>query len=186
MSLVSWASARWYGPEDKGFETLAEDVVAFMGKTHPEGNYTFKVNARRARKDYPMLSMEVNAALGEKLLKAFPETKVDVHDPEIVVNVEIRDEIYVYSKIIPGPGGMPVGANGKAMLLLSGGIDSPVAGYMVAKRGVLIDAVYFHAPPYTSERAKAEGCGSGKDHFQIYRTDQSSCGEFYRYSALHL
>ena len=140
--------------EDKGFETLAEDVVAFMGKTHPEGNYTFKVNARRARKDYPMLSMEVNAALGEKLLKAFPETKVDVHNPEIVVNVEIRDEIYVYSKIIPGPGGMPVGANGKAMLLLSGGIDSPVAGYMVAKRGVLIDAVYFHAPPYTSERAK--------------------------------
>ena len=140
--------------EDKGFEALAEDVVAFMGKTHPEGNYTFKVNARRARKDYPMLSMEVNAALGEKLLKAFPETKVDVHNPEIVVNVEIRDEIYIYSKIIPGPGGMPVGANGKAMLLLSGGIDSPVAGYMVAKRGVLIDAVYFHAPPYTSERAK--------------------------------
>ena len=140
--------------EDKGFEALAEDVVAFMGKTHPEGNYTFKVNARRARKDYPMLSMEVNAALGEKILKAFPETKVDVHNPEIVVNVEIRDEIYIYSKIIPGPGGMPVGANGKAMLLLSGGIDSPVAGYMVAKRGVLIDAVYFHAPPYTSERAK--------------------------------
>ena len=73
-----------------------------MGKTHPEGNYTFKVNARRARKDYPMLSMEVNAALGEKILEAFPETKVDVHNPEIVVNVEIRDEIYVYSKIIPG------------------------------------------------------------------------------------
>ena len=158
--------------EDKGFEALAEDVVAFMGKTHPEGNYTFKVNARRARKDYPMLSMEVNAALGEKILKAFPETKVDVHNPEIVVNVEIRDEIYIYSKIIPGPGGMPVGANGKAMLLLSGGIDSPVAGYMVAKRGVLIDAVYFHAPPYTSERAKqkvialmekmAEYCGRMK------------------------
>ena len=73
--------------EDKGFEALAEDVIAFMGKTHPEGNYTFKVNARRARKDYPMLSMEVNAALGEKILKAFPETKVDVHNPEIVVNV---------------------------------------------------------------------------------------------------
>lgn len=89
--------------EDKGFEALAEDVIAFMGKTHPEGNYTFKVNARRARKDYPMLSMEVNAALGEKILKAFPETKVDVHNPEIVVNVEIRDEIYIYSKIIPVP-----------------------------------------------------------------------------------
>ena len=140
--------------EDKGFETLAEDVVAFMGKTHPEGNYTFKVNARRARKDYPMLSMEVNAALGEKLLKAFPETKVDVHDPEIVVNVEIRDEIYVYSKIIPGPGGMPVGANGKAMLLLSGGIDSPVAAWTMAKRGLRLDAIHFASPPYTSPRAE--------------------------------
>ena len=79
---------------------------------------------------------------------------VDVHHPEITLNVEIREKIYIYSKIIPGPGGMPVGTNGKAMLLLSGGIDSPVAGYMIAKRGVKIDAVYFHAPPYTSERAK--------------------------------
>ena len=77
-----------------------------------------------------------------------------VHKPEVVINVEIRNQINVYSTVIPGPGGMPVGTNGKAMLLLSGGIDSPVAGYMIAKRGVTIDATYFHAPPYTSERAK--------------------------------
>ncbi len=140
--------------EDKGFEALAEDVLRFLAEVYPEGNYTFKVNARRARKDYPMQSMEINAALGERILDAFPNTKVDVHDPEVLLNVEIREQVYLYSKIIPGPGGMPVGCNGKAMLLLSGGIDSPVAGYMIAKRGVLIDAVYFHAPPYTSERAK--------------------------------
>ena len=80
--------------------------------------------------------------------------KVDVHKPELRINVEIREEVYIYSRIIPGPGGMPIGTNGSAMLLLSGGIDSPVAGYMIAKRGVSIDATYFHAPPYTSERAK--------------------------------
>lgn len=140
--------------EDRGFAALAEDVAGFMKEAYPEGNFTFKVNARRARKDYPMQSMEINCALGEKILDTFPEARVDVHSPQILLNVEIREEIYIYSQVIPGPGGMPVGANGKAMLLLSGGIDSPVAGYMVAKRGVLIDAVYFHAPPYTSERAK--------------------------------
>ena len=79
---------------------------------------------------------------------------MDVHNPDVRLNVEIREEVYIYSEIIPGPGGMPVGTNGSAMLLLSGGIDSPVAGYMIAKRGVEIEAVYFHAPPYTSERAK--------------------------------
>ena len=98
--------------------------------------------------------MELNCALGEAVLDAYPEMKVDVHDPEVRLNVEIREEVYIYSEIIPGPGGMPVGTNGSAMLLLSGGIDSPVAGYMVAKRGVELEAVYFHAPPYTSERAK--------------------------------
>ena len=88
------------------------------------------------------------------ILDHFPGASVDVHTPELTLSVEIREKIYVYSETLPGPGGMPVGTNGKAMLLLSGGIDSPVAGYMIAKRGVKIDAVYFHAPPYTSERAK--------------------------------
>ena len=140
--------------EDEGFEKLGETVVNYIDAVYPDKTKTFMVNCRRARKNYPMESMEINAALGEILLNAFPELSVDVHAPEILLNVEIREKIYIYSEIIPGPGGMPVGTGGKAMLLLSGGIDSPVAGYMIAKRGVKIDAVYFHAPPYTSERAK--------------------------------
>lgn len=140
--------------EDEGFDALAKDVVAYVDKVYPDKNKTFKVHARRARKNYPMDSMELNAALGEKLLETFPDLKVDVHHPDILLCVEIREKINIYSTEIKGPGGMPVGTNGRGMLLLSGGIDSPVAGYMIAKRGVAIDAVYFHAPPYTSERAK--------------------------------
>ena len=140
--------------EDEGFEKLSERVVRYVDEVYPDKNKTFKVNARRARKNYPRESMEINADLGEAILNAYPEMKVDVDNPEIMLTVEIREKIYIYSEIIPGPGGMPVGTGGKAMLLLSGGIDSPVAGYMIAKRGVKIDAVYFHAPPYTSERAK--------------------------------
>ena len=140
--------------EDKGFEQMRSDVVEYMKNVHPDYHGTFKVYTRRAKKSYPVNSMEVSARVGESILDAFPEAKVDVHQPELTVSVEIREKIYVYSKSIKGPGGMPVGTNGKAMLLLSGGIDSPVAGYMIAKRGVKIEAVYFHAPPYTSERAK--------------------------------
>ncbi len=133
---------------------LRKDVVSYMEEMYPDRSLTFKVEARRANKRYPMNSMEINCELGEAVLDAFPEMKVDVHNPDIKLNVEIREEVYIYSEIIPGPGGMPVGTNGSAMLLLSGGIDSPVAGYMIAKRGVELEATYFHAPPYTSERAK--------------------------------
>lgn len=140
--------------EDEGYEKLAEKLVEYVGKVYEDKNVTFKVHARRARKNYPMNSMELNMELGGAVLDAFPEMKVDVHHPQVMLHVEIREKIYIYSIEIPGPGGMPVGSNGKAMLLLSGGIDSPVAGYMIAKRGVKIDAVYFHAPPYTSDRAK--------------------------------
>lgn len=140
--------------EDEGFEKLCDTVVTYMADVYPDRSKTFKVQARRARKNYPRESMEINMDLGEVLLNAYPELKVDVHNPDILLNIEIREKIYIYSETIPGPGGMPVGTGGKAMLLLSGGIDSPVAGYMIAKRGVKIDAVYFHAPPYTSERAK--------------------------------
>lgn len=140
--------------EDEGFERLAEEVLKYVDAVYADKHFTFKVNARRARKNYPMESMEINAKLGERILEAFPDTSVDVHHPKVMLNVEIRSQINLYSVTIPGPGGMPVGTNGRAMLLLSGGIDSPVAGYMIAKRGVSIDATYFHAPPYTSERAK--------------------------------
>ena len=140
--------------EDEGYEKLAQKLVEYVDKIYEDKNITFKVHARRARKNYPMNSMELNMELGGAVLDAFPEMKVDVHHPDVMLHVEIREKIYIYSIEIPGPGGMPVGSNGKAMLLLSGGIDSPVAGYMIAKRGVKIDAVYFHAPPYTSDRAK--------------------------------
>lgn len=140
--------------EDTGLENLAASVVDYMKQVYGEQEKTFKVCARRAKKMYPLSSMELNCELGERILDACPNMKVDVHHPDVYLNVEIRQNIYLYSETIPGPGGMPVGTNGQAMLLLSGGIDSPVAGYMIAKRGVKIDAVYFHAPPYTSERAK--------------------------------
>ena len=140
--------------EDEGFDKLCDTIIQYIADVYPERNKTFKVAARRARKNYPKDSMTINMDMGEAILKAYPEMKVDVHNPDIMLNIEIREKIYIYSEIIPGPGGMPVGTGGKAMLLLSGGIDSPVAGYMIAKRGVKIDAVYFHAPPYTSERAK--------------------------------
>lgn len=140
--------------EDEGFDALAGEVIRYIDEVYPDKHFTFKVNARRARKNYPLESMEINAQMGERILEAFPETSVDVHKPQVMFNIEIRNQINVYSTVIPGPGGMPVGTNGRAMLLLSGGIDSPVAGYMIAKRGVTIEATYFHAPPYTSDRAK--------------------------------
>ena len=140
--------------EDNGFDDLAEHVIKYIDEAYPDKNVTFKVDARRARKNYPMNSMEINMEMGGRILDAFPEMKVDVHKPQVLLQIEIRKHINIYSIEIPGPGGMPIGTAGKAMLLLSGGIDSPVAGYMVAKRGVQIEATYFHAPPYTSERAK--------------------------------
>ena len=140
--------------EDEGFEKLCETVIKYIDDVYPEKNKTFKVHARRARKNYPKESMQINMDMGAAILNAYPEMHVDVHKPDIMLNIEVREKIYIYSEIIPGPGGMPVGTGGKAMLLLSGGIDSPVAGYMIAKRGVKLDAVYFHAPPYTSDRAK--------------------------------
>ena len=140
--------------EDNGFDDLKEKVIFYMDEMYPDKKITFKVNARRARKNYPLASMEINGAVGEAILDAFPDIRVDVHHPDVMLNIEIRQVINIYSEARPGPGGMPVGTAGKGMLLLSGGIDSPVAGYMIAKRGVSLEAVYFHTPPYTSERAK--------------------------------
>lgn len=140
--------------EDDDFDAICKAVIEHVDENYPDKKFSFKVNARRARKDYFKDSMQINADVGEALLDAFPDLTVDVHNPDVNIYIEVRESISIYSKIIPGPGGIPVGTGGKAMLLLSGGIDSPVAGFMIAKRGVKIDAVYFHAPPYTSERAK--------------------------------
>ena len=143
-----------YVIEDASWDSLTKGVGEYVGERYGNTPHTFKVEARRSDKSYPITSPRICADMGEYILNNFSEFKVDVHNPEILLYVEIRNYAYVYSDKVKGLGGMPVGANGHAMLLLSGGIDSPVAGYMVSKRGVTIDAVYFHAPPYTSERAK--------------------------------
>ena len=140
--------------EDNGFEDLTAKVITYLREMYGDSKLTFKVVARRARKNYPLTSQEINMDLGEKILEEFPNMKVDVHNPDKIIAVEIREKINIYSETIKGAGGMPSGTAGKAMLLHSGGIDSPVAGYMIAKRGVTLEATYFHAPPYTSERAK--------------------------------
>ncbi len=136
------------------YAALEENMLEYVRTEYPDSHATFKVKAKRVNKEFPKPSMEIDADLGEAILENFPDMKVDVHHPDILFDLEIRDRVYIYSRVLPGPGGMPVGTNGSAMLCLSGGIDSPVAGWMIAKRGVSIDAVYFHAPPYTSERAK--------------------------------
>lgn len=136
------------------YEKLRKEVLAFVQREHEEQAFSFKVRAKRADKRYPVTSDEINADVGFDVLEAYPQSHVDVHNPDFIIYIEIRQHINVYTKTIRGAGGMPIGTNGKAMLLLSGGIDSPVAGYMIAKRGVRLEAVYFHAPPYTSERAK--------------------------------
>lgn len=115
---------------------------------------TFKVETKRGDKRFHMDSPEISMELGGYILESFPELKVDVKNPSFILYVEVRESTYIYTEIIPSHGGMPIGSNGKAMLLLSGGIDSPVAGWMVAKRGVEIEAVHFYSYPYTSERAK--------------------------------
>ena len=134
----------------ENFDAVCAQAVQMMADL----TGTFKVEARRSDKRYPMLSPEINAELGHRILGANPGLKVDIHTPEHVLNVEIRDQAYLYVRVIPGVGGMPVGTNGNATLLLSGGIDSPVAGWMIAKRGVQINAVHFHSFPYTSEQAR--------------------------------
>ena len=139
---------------DKSWDNLCNEACRFVEEQYADRNFTFKVEARRSDKHYQYTSPEIGIELGAVLLERFPEMQVDVHDPQVRIHIEVRDRAYIYSRVIPGPGGMPVGTSGKAMLLLSGGIDSPVAGYMISKRGVKLEAVYFHAPPYTSERAK--------------------------------
>ena len=142
--------------ENKDFDHIAAVVCDYVGERYEDRTFSFKVNVRRADKKYPIKSMDVAALLGEKLVERYEADglHVNVREPDVLLTVEIRDKVYIYSDEIPGPGGMPVGTGGRAMLLLSGGIDSPVAGYMISKRGVSLEATYFHAPPYTSERAK--------------------------------
>lgn len=119
-----------------------------------DGIKTFKVETKRGNKGFPIKSPEICRTVGGYILENISELEVDVHNPDVMINVEVREKAYVYSRKIPGFGGMPYRTGGKAMLLLSGGIDSPVAGWLVAKRGVEIEAVHYHSYPFTSDRAK--------------------------------
>jgi tRNA uracil 4-sulfurtransferase len=140
--------------EDDSIQNINECTLAHMQEHYKDKNITFKIDTRRANKNYPLDSVQISTEVGAYILDNMNGVTVNVRSPEVRVNVEIRNKAYIFSKMIKGYGGLPVGTSGKGMVLLSGGIDSPVAGFMLAKRGVEIEAVYFHSPPYTSERAK--------------------------------
>lgn len=127
---------------------LCDEILA--GRT----GRSFKIEARRADKGFPLTSYDLANRLGQFIRDRYPEVRVDVHDPDWIINVEVRDQVYVYGPGRRGPGGLPVGCAGRGVLLLSGGIDSPVAGYLMAKRGLRLESVYFHAYPYTSDQAR--------------------------------
>lgn len=159
---------------EKNLGTIQKDAAEYLKDTLSEIR-TFKVEAKRSDKSFPYQSPEICREVGGYLLSKNPHLKVDVHHPDVIVTVEVRDfAAYVHAGVIHGAGGIPIGSSGKAMLLISGGIDSPVAGYMMAKRGLILDAIHFVSPPYTSERAKlkvlelaqkmCEYCGTIKMH----------------------
>ena len=139
---------------DKDFDTICQTAEDYLGASL-HGIRTFKVEARRSDKTYPMTSPELMRELGAYLLGKHNYLKVDVHNPDFKVIVEIRDYgAYIHGPKVPGEGGLPVGTSGRALNMLSGGIDSPVAAYRMAKRGLALDHIHFASPPYTSERAK--------------------------------
>ncbi len=138
---------------EKSIEALSAQTPGYLADLLSAAK-TFKVVTRRSDKRFPLKSPEISAEIGGVLLDAFPHLTVDVHEPDVVVNVEIRDfAAYIHAGVIPGAGGMPVSSSGRAMILISGGLDSPVAAYMMAKRGLALSAIHFQSPPYTSERA---------------------------------
>lgn len=140
----------------EAMEKAAEVVLLrILEKKGKRQKLSFKVESRRSNKRFPLSSPELSSRLGSFLLRRFPQLQVDVHQPEVTLWCEVRDEeAYIYSEVIAGPGGLPVGSSGRVLLLLSGGIDSPVAGWMALKRGVDLEAIHFHSFPFTSERAR--------------------------------
>ena len=178
---------------EKTMESILNDSIDYITEDMLAAR-TFKVEAKRSDKLFPYKSPEICTELGAKLLNTFPHLTVDVHQPDVTVTVEVREHnAFIHAASINGAGGIPVGSSGKALLLLSGGIDSPVAGYMMAKRGAVIDAVHFEAPPYTSERAKlkveklakiiTDYCGDIRFHCvpftEIQETLRDKCPEEY-------
>ena len=140
--------------KDQSLDNLKKVCAEHVAMIGAENYKTFKIETKRSNKNYPLVSRDVSAAVGEHILEKFPNLTVDVHNPELTVYIELRNDAYIYSKQIKGFGGLPVGSSGKGIVMLSGGIDSPVSAFLMAKRGVEVEGVYFNSPPYTSERAK--------------------------------
>lgn len=177
---------------EKDIEIIKEKTIDIFKHIKSKQNvHTFKVATNRTDKRFPIKSMELNSLLGGIILKNFDDIKVDVHNPDVLIYVDIKSDCYIYSEKIKTLGGLPVGTNGKGLLLLSGGIDSPVAGYLMAKRGVEVQAIYYHTYPFTSERTDekvkklaekiSEYCGKIKLHsiniLDVYKSIKSNCSE---------
>ena len=139
---------------DQSMENLRKVALKHMNMFFSEQNTTFKVEVKRADKRFPLTSREVAADIGGYILERMENLTVNVHNPSVVLRVELRNDAYVFSKVIKTYGGLPVGSSGKGIALMSGGIDSPVAAWLMAKRGIAVECIYFHSPPYTSEWAK--------------------------------
>ncbi len=156
FGVVSISPVKVVPLEDFEIEAAATNTMRETVDDLPTGTRpTFKVQARRANKDYERTSPEINSWLGAVILESVEDLSVDVHDPDIRLAVEIRsDAAYVSARVIPGPGGLPVGSSGRGLLLMSGGIDSPVAGWQLMKRGLSVEALHFHTPPFTGPRAR--------------------------------
>jgi len=173
FGIVSISLAKKIDNDIEVMKQVALEEAQNLVKT--KGVKTFKVEVRRANKGFPIQSPEITKAIGGYILTHVDgDLKVDVHQPECVIQLDIREKTYVFSDRIAGPGGLPLGSSGKGMLLLSGGIDSPVAAYQMAKRGVEVEAVHFHSYPFTSERALEKVIDLGKElsmytqHLKIY------------------
>ena len=182
FGLISLSPAMVCGRDMEAIEKMAVELVGKrLDRTDAK---TFRMSCRRADKQFDMDSMEMNRHLGGVILDAYPQLKVNLDNADIDLHVEVREQVYLYTETIRGAGGMPVGSGGKAMLLLSGGIDSPVAGWMMAKRGLTIEGIHFHSFPYTSERAKEKvyelcrrlipWCGSIRLHVAPFTEIQES------------
>lgn len=138
----------------KTIEAVLAAAVEVARESIARGKRSFKAESRRSDKSFPLGSFELSARIGDAVLEAFPESRVDLHHPEFTINAEIRERAYIFADPEPGMRGLPLGSGGKGLLLLSGGIDSPVAGYMMARRGLALEGLYFHAYPYTSKEAE--------------------------------
>ena len=152
FGVVGTSVARAVAPIYEDIALAAEEM---LGSAVVTGKTTFKVESRRSDKSFPLTSPELSKRLGAHLVAAHPQVKVDVHQPQVTINVEVRANVaYVYADTLQGPGGLPVGVSSQGLLLISGGIDSPVAGWLAMRRGIRLAAIHFHSIPYTSERAQ--------------------------------